>query len=76
MTKRFKGYIIVLTEPITPLNNADQGGSFFLFKGNAKMDPKKDKSKVKPPKTYKEQVALYKSRNLYIEDSDIDSKES
>ncbi|MCM3655339.1 hypothetical protein [Metabacillus litoralis] len=38
------------------------------------MDPEKDKSKVKPPKTYKEQVELYKSRNLYIEDSEYAEK--
>lgn len=34
------------------------------------MDPEKDKTKVKPPKTYKEQVEIYKNRNLYIQDSE------
>lgn len=52
-------------------NTADQGGSFFS-RGNA--DPEKEKSKVNPPKTYKEQVELYKSRNLYIEDSEYAEK--
>ena len=49
-------------------------GHFFYSRGNAKIDPEKDKSKVKPPKTYKEQVELYKSRNLYIEDSEYAEK--
>ena len=40
-------------------------GHFFYSKGN-EIEPEKDKSKVKPPKTYKEQVELYKSRNLHI----------
>jgi abortive infection bacteriophage resistance protein len=34
------------------------------------VDPEKDQAKVKPPKTYKEQVEIYKSRNLHIEDSE------
>ncbi len=49
-------------------------GHFFYSRGNAKIEPEKDKSKVKPPKTYKEQVELYKSRNLYIEDSEYAEK--
>ena len=48
--------IIVLTEPTTPLNNADHGGSFYLFKGKFKLNLEKDQFKVKPPKTYKEQI--------------------
>ena len=38
------------------------------------MDPEKDNSKLKPPKTYKEQVELYKSRNLHIENSEYAEK--
>ncbi|MCM3655131.1 hypothetical protein [Metabacillus litoralis] len=38
------------------------------------MDPEKDKMKLKPPTTYKEQVELYKSRNSYIEDSEYAEK--
>ncbi|MDQ1005227.1 abortive infection bacteriophage resistance protein [Neobacillus niacini] len=38
------------------------------------MDPEKDYSNVKPPKTYKEQVELYKNRNLYIENSEYAEK--
>jgi abortive infection bacteriophage resistance protein len=38
------------------------------------MDSEKNNSKVKPPKTYKEQVEIYKSRNLYIEDSELAEK--
>lgn len=38
------------------------------------MDPEKEKPIVKPPKTYKEQVDIYKSRNLYIEDSEYAEK--
>nr|WP_295975492.1 Abi family protein [uncultured Bacillus sp.] len=38
------------------------------------MNPEKDQFKVKPPKTYKEQVELYKSRNLHIEDSEYAEK--
>jgi hypothetical protein len=43
-----------LTEPTTPLNDADQGGSFFYSRGNAKVDAEKGKSQVKPPTTFKE----------------------
>ena len=46
----------------------------FFSRGIAKMDPEKDNSKVKPPKTYKEQVELYKSRNLHIENSEYAEK--
>lgn len=38
------------------------------------MNPEKDQFKVKPPKTYKEQIEIYKSRNLYIEDSEYAEK--
>lgn len=38
------------------------------------MDSEKDQAKVKPPKTYKEQVKILKSRNLYIEDSEYAEK--
>lgn len=43
----------------TPLNNADHGGSFYLFKEKFKLNPEKDQFKVKPPKTYKEQIEIY-----------------
>lgn len=74
MTKVGIGCIIILTEPTTPLNNADHGGSFYLFKEKFKLNPEKDQFKVKPPKTYKEQIEIYKSRNLYIEDSEYAEK--
>ena len=38
------------------------------------MNPEKDQFKVKPPKTYKEQIEIYKSRNLHIEDSEYAEK--
>ena len=38
----------------------------FYLRGNAKVDPEKDQTKVKPPKTYKEQIEFYKDRKLYI----------
>ncbi len=47
-----------VTEPTTPLNNADQGGSFFYPGGYAIVDSEKNNSMVKPPKTYKEQVEI------------------
>ncbi|MFC7062644.1 Abi family protein [Halobacillus seohaensis] len=34
------------------------------------MDTEKDQSKIKPPTTFKEQVELYKNRNLYINNSE------
>lgn len=34
------------------------------------MTSDKDKSKIKPPTTFKEQVELYKGRNLHVEDSE------
>jgi abortive infection bacteriophage resistance protein len=34
----------------------------------------KDKSKIKPPTTFKEQVELYKSRKLHIKDSEYAEK--
>ena len=74
MTKTDIECIIILTEPTTPLNNADHGGSFYLFKEKFKLNPEKDQFKVKPPKTYKEQTEIYKSRNLYIEDSEYAEK--
>lgn len=38
------------------------------------MELDKDKSKIKPPTTFKEQVELYKSRKLYFEDSEYTEK--
>ncbi|WP_077210389.1 Abi family protein [Bacillus dakarensis] len=38
------------------------------------MDPEKDHSNVKPPKTYKEQVEIYISRKLHVEDSEYAEK--
>lgn len=38
------------------------------------MKPEKDQFKIKPPKTYKEQIEIYKSRNLYIKDSEYAEK--
>lgn len=65
---------IIVTEPTTPLNNADQGGSFFLFKEIIKVELDKDKSKIKPPITFKEQVELLRSRKLHLEDSEYAEK--
>src|SRR5437588_12858385 len=42
----------------------------FIYRSYVKLDPEKDKAKVKPPTTYKEQVELVKSRNLHIESSE------
>lgn len=38
------------------------------------MNPENEKYYVKPPKTYKEQVELYKSRELYVENSEYAEK--
>lgn len=38
------------------------------------MTLKKDASKIKPPTTFKEQVELFKSRNLYVENSEYAEK--
>ena len=54
--------MINVIEPTTPLNNADQGGSFFYSRRNVKLDPEKDKLIMKPPTTFREQVELYKNR--------------
>ena len=48
--------MLVVTEPTTPLNNADQGGSFCFSGEMQQVDPQKDQAKVKPPKTYKDQL--------------------
>lgn len=42
----------------------------FIYRRNVELDSEKDKAKVKPPTTYKEQAELLKSRNLYIENSE------
>ena len=34
--------MLALTEPTTPLKNADQGGSFCFLRKNAQVDPEKD----------------------------------
>lgn len=62
--------MINVTEPTTPLNNADQGGSFYSFKEKFKLDPENNKPNIKPPTTFQEQLTLYKSRNLHIENSE------
>lgn len=38
------------------------------------MDSEKDKVKIKPPTTFNEQVKIFKSRNLYVEDSEYAEK--
>lgn len=38
------------------------------------MDPERSLAKVKPPKTYKEQVEIYKGRKLRIENSEYSAK--
>lgn len=38
LTTQSNRYIIVLTEPTTPLNNADQGGLFCLIKGKCNSE--------------------------------------
>ncbi|KEF39646.1 Abi-like protein [Schinkia azotoformans MEV2011] len=43
-------------------------GHFISPRGWLKLNPDKDQFQVKPPKTYKEQVEIYKNRNLQIED--------
>ena len=51
--------MLVVIEPTTPLNNADQGGSFYFSGEMQQVDPEKDQVKVKPPKTYKERIRLF-----------------
>ena len=34
------------------------------------MDPENNKPNIKPRTTYKEQVEIYKKRNLYVKDSE------
>lgn len=46
----------------------------FLFKEKIILTSEKDKSKIKPPTTFKEQVELYKGRKLCIEDSEYAEK--
>ncbi len=65
--------MINLTEPHTPLNNADQVGSFY-FKEKFKLDFENFHPNMKPPTTFKEQVELYKRRKLHIENSEIAEK--
>lgn len=64
LTKKLNLYSIIVTEPTTPLNNADQGGTFFIlaeiFMGNRKN--------IKKPTTFKEQVQILESRGLIIDD--------
>jgi len=50
----------MVTEPTTPLNNADQGGSFCI-QGVISMNSDNDYMKIKPP----EQVEIFQKRNLY-----------
>lgn len=51
---------MMTTEPTTPLNNADQGGTFFI--GEDLM------RNIKKPTTFKEQVQILRSRGLIIDD--------
>jgi abortive infection bacteriophage resistance protein len=46
----------------------------FLFKEIIILTSEKDKSKIKPPTTFKEQVDLYRKRNLHIENSEFAEK--
>ena len=62
-------YIIKVTVPTTPLNNAYQGGPFYGF-GGIIMD--KDSShSVKVPTTFEEQINILRSRGLIIVDEDL-----
>jgi abortive infection bacteriophage resistance protein len=45
-------------------------GHFIYSRGNVRLDPEKNKPKIKPPTTFSEQVELYKRRNLHIENSE------
>lgn len=55
-----------LTEPTTPLHNADQGGSFFIWR-KIKLDP--SEIHIKEPKTYEQQLQILRERNLVIDDT-------
>ena len=57
---------MIVTEPTTPLNNADQGGTFYL--AGIFMEIRKH---IKKPTTFKEQVQILKSRNLIIDDENM-----
>jgi abortive infection bacteriophage resistance protein len=63
-----------VTEPTTPLDNADQGGSFYLFKEKSILNPEEDKIQLKTPTTFSQQIELLRSRNLRIDDSEKTEK--
>jgi abortive infection bacteriophage resistance protein len=46
----------------------------FIFKGIFKLEYPSKNSSIKLPTTYKEQVEIYKKRNLYIEDQEFAEK--
>lgn len=50
-------YTILMTVPATPLNNAQPGGPF---------------SKMKPAKTFNEQISILRSRGLIIVDDKLE----
>ena len=62
-------YIIIITVPTTPLNNAYQGGSFNLLERTMDNE-KRERERIKEPKTFQEQVDILKARGLIIEDKD------
>lgn len=49
-------------------------GHFFYSRRLFKLDLDKDKANIKPPTKFKEQVELYKSRKMHIEDSEYAEK--
>ncbi len=57
----------MLTVPTMPLNNAYQGGSFDLLERNMDNE-KRERERIKEPKTFQEQVNILKERDLIIED--------
>ena len=61
-----KGYIIIATEPDTPLNDADHVGS-FNFKEKCQMG---DMKQHQPPLTIEEQIENLKSIGLVIKDEE------
>lgn len=65
LTSKDNPCTIIVTEPATPLNNAYQGGAFFYA---VLMDG--ERSMVKSPTTYEEQIDILRQRGLGISDTD------
>jgi abortive infection bacteriophage resistance protein len=49
-------------------------GHLIYSRSNVGMNPEKDKPTGKLPTTYKEQVELFRNKNLYVENSENTEK--